>query len=86
LGLPYGEGGTMEKNTLAEIEKILREFKGQPDLKITADTRLDGLGMDSLDTVSVVMDIEDKLGVAIDIGTDATTFGDVVKIIEAQKK
>jgi acyl carrier protein len=76
----------MEKNTLAEIEKILREFKGQPDLKITADTRLDGLGMDSLDTVSVVMDIEDKLGVAIDIGTDATTFGDVVKIIEAQKK
>ena len=75
----------MEKNTLAEIEKVLQDFKGQPDFKITMDTRLDGLGLDSLDTVSLVMDIEDKLGVTIDAGADAKTMGDVVKIIEAQR-
>jgi len=76
----------MEKNTLAEVEKILRDFKGQPDFKVAMDTRLDALGLDSLDTVSLVMDIEDKLGVVIDSGNQTTvTIGDVVKIIEAQK-
>jgi len=77
----------MEKNVLAEVEKILQEFKGQSDFKVTMDTRLDGLGLDSLDTVSLVMDIEDKLGVAIESSTETiVTIGDVVKIIETQRK
>ena len=78
----------MEKTNpiLTEIEKIMREFKGQSDFKVSMDTRLDGLGLDSLDTVSLMMDIEDKLGVTIEMNKETTvTVGDVVKIIEAQK-
>jgi len=71
---------------LAEIEKIMKDFKGQPDFKIAMGTRLDGLGLDSLDTVSLIMDIEDKMGVTIEMNKETTvTVGDVVKIIEAQK-
>jgi len=71
---------------LAQIEEVLQEFKGQADYKITMDTRLDGLGLDSLDTVSLVMEIEDKLGVSVEMNKETTvTMGDVVKIIEAQK-
>ena len=72
--------------TLVQIEKIMQEFKGQPDFKITMNTRLDGLGLDSLDTVSLMMEIEDKLGVTIELSKETTvTIGDIVKIIEAQK-
>jgi len=71
---------------LTEIEKVLQEFKGQPDFKVTMSTRLDGLGLDSLDTVSVMMDIEDKYGISIEMDKEAAvTIGDVVKIIEGQK-
>ena len=76
----------MEK-VLAEIEKILQEFKGDADFKIKMDTRLDKLGLDSLDTVSLVMDIEDKLGVTVEMDQETiVTIGDVVKIVAAQKK
>lgn len=71
---------------LAQIEKIIQEFKGQSDFKITNDTRLDGLGLDSLDTVSLMMEIEDKLAVTIEMNKETTvTMGDVIKLIEAQK-
>jgi len=72
---------------LVQVEKILQDFKGEPNTKITMDTRLDALGLDSLDTVSLVMEIEDKLGVTIEMNKETTvTIGDVVKIIESQKK
>jgi len=75
-----------DTSTLAEIEKVMREFKGQSDFKITENTRLDALGLDSLDTVSLMMDIEDKLGATIEMNKDTTvTIGDVVNIIEAQR-
>lgn len=78
----------MEKNNpiLAQIEKILQEFKGEPGFKITKETRLDGLGLDSLDTVSVIMEIEEKLEASIEMNKETTvTIGDVVKLIEAQR-
>jgi len=72
--------------TLAEIEKIMQDFKGQSDFRISMDTRLDGLGLDSLDTVSLMMEIEEKMSVTIEMSKETTvTVGDVVKIIESQK-
>lgn len=71
---------------LAQIEKILQEFKGESGFKITKETRLDGLGLDSLDTVSVIMEIEEKLEASIEMNKETTvTIGDVVKLIEAQR-
>ena len=71
---------------LTEIEKIMQQFKGQSSFKITMDTRLDGLGLDSLDTVTMMMEIEDKLGVTIELNKETINVGDIIKIIEAQKK
>jgi len=71
---------------LGQIEKVIQEFNGQSDFKITMETRLDGMGLDSLDTVSLMMEVEDKLGVTIEMNKETTvTIGDVVKLIEAQK-
>ena len=79
----------MEKNKnpmLDEVEKILQGYKGQPNLKITLDTRFEELELDSLDTVDLVMEIEDKMGVSIEMSKDIQTVGHIVTIIESQKK
>ena len=72
--------------TLKQIEEILREYKGQEDLTITMQSDFEELQLDSLDTVDLVMEIEDKMGAVIELSKDLKTVGDIVKIIEAQKK
>ena len=72
--------------TLKQIEDILREYKGQPDLTITMQSDFEELQLDSLDTVDLVMEIEDKMGAVIELSKDLKTVGDIVKIIEDQKK
>ena len=72
--------------TLADVEKILQEYKGQPDLKISLGTKFEELDLDSLDTVDLVMEIEDKLGFSIEMSPDIVTVGHIVDIIESQKK
>ena len=71
---------------LKQIEEILREYKGQDDLKITMQSDFEELQLDSLDTVDLVMEIEDKMGATIELSKDLKTVGDIVKIIEDQKK
>jgi acyl carrier protein len=74
-----------ENETLKEIVAILREYKGQPDLAVTLDTKFESLELDSLDTVDLVMQIEDKMGVTIEMSKDIQTVGNIVDIIEQQK-
>ena len=79
----------MEKkvnSTLAEVEKILQGYKGQPNLKISLETKFEDLELDSLDTVDLVMEIEDKMGAAIEMSKEIQTVGHIVAIIDKQKK
>jgi len=50
---------------------------------VTAQTRLDALGMDSLDTLEAVMKIEDRYAVEIDPGefSACASIADVVDIV-----
>lgn len=54
---------------------------------VSVDTRLEKLGVHSLELTEIVMDIEDKYGVEIDLSTVDTwqsfaNVGDIVKAVE----
>ena len=49
---------------------------------IERDTTMESLGIDSLDTVELVMNLEDEFDVEIEVDEDIKTVGDLVKIIE----
>ncbi len=51
--------------------------------EITRDTTLESLGVDSLDIVEMIMDLESELGVDLDMeGAKITTFGELADYIQ----
>ncbi|MDR2931101.1 MAG: acyl carrier protein [Propionibacteriaceae bacterium] len=67
---------------LEEIAQSLREYKGDDTLDITADTTFADLNLDSLDTVEMVMNLEEKYGVSIEMNGDINSVGELIKAIE----
>lgn len=51
---------------------------------ITKETTFESLGIDSLDTVEMVMQLEEDLGVEIELDEKMATVGELVKFIEAK--
>ena len=49
---------------------------------ITMDSTFHDLGIDSLDTVELLMNLEDKLGIEIELTEKVETVGDLVAFIE----
>ena len=52
------------------FEKIATYLADQMDIapeEITPDTTFESLGIDSLDTVEMVMDLEDELGIELEL-------------------
>lgn len=77
----------MTKNAVAIIEIIAREAKC-PAEKITLNTGLDALGIDSLKAIVILSELEDFLGIEIpnEVIGSINTVGDIVtKIDELQK-
>jgi len=69
------------------FEKIAKYLAEQLDMsadEITADTTLESLGVDSLDTVEMVMDLEDELGVELELEEKIATVGELVAFIESK--
>ena len=69
------------------FEKIAKYLAEQPDMsasEITPDTTFESLGVDSLDTVEMVMDLEDELGVELELEEKIATVGDLVAFIESK--
>jgi len=74
-----------EKTILEQMQEFLREYKDDKDLVISMETELAELELDSLDTIDMVMELEDKMGVSIELSKELNTIGKVVNIIESQK-
>ena len=68
------------------VVKVVAEYKEIPAEKITMDTTFEELGIDSLDTVEMVMNLEDMLGVEIKTDEEMKTVGELVKMIESSEK
>lgn len=69
-------------------EKLLEILKGKASVKeIERTSNLRELGIDSLDLVEIIMDVEDNFGIQFenDELNKLNTVDDVVKAIEAKK-
>ena len=69
------------------FEKIANYLSAQLDIsvdEISPDTTFESLGVDSLDTVEMVMDLEDELGVELELEEKIATIGELVAFVESK--
>jgi acyl carrier protein len=74
----------MEENNMV-FEKVVEMLKQHLDIDgdaITRDTTFESLGVDSLDTVEMVMDLEESLGIELELEGKVESVGQLVDIIE----
>jgi acyl carrier protein len=71
--------------TFEKIAKILADYKAVDVSTITIDSSFEELGLDSLDTVEIVMSIEDEFGVSIEVNENLKTVRDLVDVIGEDK-
>ena len=69
--------------TFEKVAEIIADKADKAIEDITAEMTFADLGMDSLDTVDLLMGMEDAFGVTIEMNEDMKTIGDVVKFIDA---
>ena len=70
------------------FEKLAKFAAKQLDLdldEITPDSTFESLGIDSLDIVEMVMDLESELGIELEMEDQTiTTFGELAAFIESK--
>ena len=72
-------------STFDKVVEILVEAKDLEADKVTMESTWDDLGLDSLDTVELVMNMEDAFSISLEMTEDMKTVGDAVKAIDAAK-
>ena len=69
------------------FDKIAKYLSEQMDIAledITPDTTFESLGIDSLDTVEMVMDLEDDLGIELELEEKIATVGELAAFVESK--
>ena len=69
------------------FEKIRSYLASEMDIsedEITRDTTFESLGIDSLDMVEMVMDMEQELGVDLELEEKIATVGELVDFVESK--
>ena len=64
------------------IAELIAERNDCDVSDITMESTFKDLGIDSLDTVEMLMDLEDKIGKEIELEEKVETVGDLVRYIE----
>lgn len=72
--------------TFEKVAKLLAEHLDIDASAITKDSKFSDLGIDSLDTVEILMSLEDEFGIEFDVSESTQTIGDLVKFIDANAK
>ena len=71
--------------TFEKVAKILADYKDMDVSGITMDSSFTDLKLDSLDTVEIIMNLEDEFGVSIEMSEDLKTVGDIVALLDEAK-
>ena len=66
------------------IAELIAERNDCDPSTITPDMKFSDLGIDSLDTVEMLMNLEDKIGQEIELEEKVETVGDLVAYIDAR--
>ena len=64
------------------IIKLLAEHTGKDASEFTPETTFESLGIDSLETVEMVMELEEELDVELELEDKITTVGELVDFVE----
>ena len=72
------------KRVFERVAKILASYKDVDASTIDIDASFGDLGLDSLDTVEIVMSLEDEFGIEIEMNESLKTVRDLVNLIEGK--
>ena len=67
---------------MEKLTELLAEHLGMLPEDITADSTFEALGVDSLDTVELLMELEEHLGIEIELDEKVATVGELVAFVE----
>lgn len=70
--------------TLEKIKELLAEHLDMDASEITEATTFEDLGVDSLDTVEIMMEVEDEFGIEIKTAEAGKSVAELVKYIDAK--
>ena len=67
-----------------KLVQILADYKGVDAAEIKTDVPFSELGLDSLDVAELVMQIEDELGVSLEMSAEYNTVDKLLAYIESK--
>ncbi len=67
------------------IAKLIADRTDRDVSEITMDSTFAELGIDSLDTVELLMNLEDEIGMEIELDQKVATVGELIQFIESKK-
>ena len=67
------------------IAELVAERVEKDVSEITMDSKFQDLGIDYLDTAELLMNLEDKLGIEVELDQKVETVGDLVAFIESKQ-
>ena len=73
----------MSDKVFQAIAELIAERNDSDHAEVTRDTRFQDVGIDSLDTVEMLMNLEDKIGVEIELSQKVETVGELVDYVVA---
>ena len=67
------------------IAKIVAERTGCEVSDVKPESKFTELGIDSLDTVELLMSLEDELGISVELDEKVETVGELAALVEKKK-
>jgi acyl carrier protein len=68
----------------AKVIAVLADHTGRDESELSLDTTFESLGIDSLETVEMVMELEEELDTELELDQKVATIGELVKFIESK--
>lgn len=71
--------------TFEKVAALLAEYKDLDPATITLDTTFESLNLDSLDIAEMAMNLEDEMGIVLELDESMKTLKDIVAAIDNAK-